>query len=311
MGYTLEPHPEIEGSANHPDFLVKRDDVPQFYLEGIVAGLPSVKEAGAEARLAEVFDLVNRLQACNWFLHVEHRGMPDTPPPVKPLRKELEKWFATLDRAAIEQMLNTEDWDGLPRFEWSHEGLTLLFTASPKSTEAQDAPNARPIGIMMGEFHLIEIDKDIREAVEAKAKKYGALKLPLVVAVNVVGERCDDYDIKNALLGTETVKVTRAPDGHFTESGERIPDGAWFGKKGPRNKTVSAVLIGNKIDVYSSGSTTPVLVHHPYPIHRLTQSSYPLPESLPNEKNHTMDPKEGKSAREFLRLPDPWPPESD
>src|SRR5882724_12110257 len=42
-GFTLEAHPNIEGSANHPDFLVKEGDVPTFYLEAIVAGIPSVK----------------------------------------------------------------------------------------------------------------------------------------------------------------------------------------------------------------------------------------------------------------------------
>jgi hypothetical protein len=43
LGFTLEPHTNIEGSANHPDFLVKEGEAPSFYLEGIVAGLPSSK----------------------------------------------------------------------------------------------------------------------------------------------------------------------------------------------------------------------------------------------------------------------------
>lgn len=74
LGLTLEPHPEIQDSRNHPDFLVKEGDVAKFYLEGIVAGLPSTKDAGAEARLAEVFDLVNSMKISDWFLQVEYRG---------------------------------------------------------------------------------------------------------------------------------------------------------------------------------------------------------------------------------------------
>jgi hypothetical protein len=311
MGYTLEPHPDIETSTNHPDFFVERDDIVQFYLEAVVAGLPSAKNAGAEARLAEVFDLVNKLQTSDWFLHVEYRGLPGTPPPVKPLRDQLKTWLAGLDRAVIEEMLKSEDWDSLPRFEWTHDGLSLSFTASPRSEKTRGATNTRPLGIRIGEAHLIETDNDIRRVVEAKAKKYGELKIPLVVAVNVISEHCDDIDINNALFGNETITVTRTPEGEFAESGNRLPNGVWFGKKGPRNKTVSAVLIGNKIDVYFGGSTTPVLIHNPYVTHRLTLPFYPLPESVPNEQTHKMERKEGKAPKEFLRLPETWPPPND
>lgn len=311
LGYSLEPHPDIEGSSNHPDFLVKHGAVPQFYLEAVVAGLPSAKDAGAEARLAEVLDLVNKLQASDWFLHVEYRGLPKTPPPVKPLRDQLEDWLAGLDRAEIQEMLNTEGWDGLPRFEWTHDGLTLSFAASPRSEKAKTRSDVRPIGIVMGEGYLIQTDKDIRRALQAKAKKYGELKLALVVAVNVVSEHCDDIDMYNALFGTEAVVVTRAAEAQFKEAGRRLPDGVWFGNNGPRNKGISAVLIGYKIDVYSSGSKTPVLVHHPYPARRLALPTYPLPESAPNEQTHRMDRRKGRPAKEFLRLPELWPPESD
>lgn len=58
LGLTLEPHPEIQASRNHPDFLVKEGDVAKFYLEGIVAGLPSAKDAGAEARGLRVLSLL-------------------------------------------------------------------------------------------------------------------------------------------------------------------------------------------------------------------------------------------------------------
>lgn len=312
LGFILEAHPDIENSANHPDFLVKEGENLKFYLEATVAGLPSVKNAGAEARLAEVFDLVNKLQASEWFLHVAYRGMPNTPPPVKELRSQLEKWLGMQDQADIEAALLAKEWSSLPQFEWSHDGLTLTFTPSPRSQKSKGNPDVRPIGITMGEAHMLETDEDIRRAVESKAKKYGTLPLPLVVAVNVLSEHCDAIDINNALLGSETVILTTKADGsHGAAPGQRLPNGVWFGKKGARNQTASAVLIGSKIDVYSCGSKTPLLVHHPYPTHRLILPSYPMPESVPDEETHTMKRKDGKNAGEFLRLPNPWPPVHD
>lgn len=56
---------------------------------------------------------------------------------------------------------------------------------------------------------------------------------------------------------------------------------------------------------------TPLLMHHPYPTHRLSLPSYPLPESKPDETTQAMKKKEGVSAKGILRLPDPWPPADD
>jgi hypothetical protein len=312
LGFSLEPHPDIEHSANHPDFLVKQGETPKFYLEGIVAGLPSAQDAGAEARLAEVFDLINKMEPSAWFLQVEYRGQSGTPPPVKRLRKDLEAWLATQDLKAIDDALQSEDWDGLPRFEWQHEGLTLSFVPVPKSPEGKAKTDSRLVGMVMGEAHILKVDEDIRRAVRAKSKKYGTLPLPLVVAVNVLSEHCDDIDINNALFGTETVVVTTKPDGsHGTSHGRRLPDGVWFGTKGARNQAVSAVLIGNNINPYTCGIETPLLIHHPYPTHPLVLSSYPLPESLPDETTRIMKRKEGRHAKDFVRLPSPWPPAQD
>ena len=312
LGFTLEPHPDIEGSSNHPDFLAKENEVPKFYLEAIVAGLPSAKVAGAEARLAEVLDLVNKMQVGSWFLQVEYQGSSDTQPPVKELRNKLDQWLNSLDAEAIDAALKAEDWDSLPRFEWQHEGLTLAFTPSPRSPKSAAKPDSRPIGMIMGEPHQLNVDEDIRLAVVAKAKKYGKLSLPLVVAVNVLSEHCDKIDIDNALFGTETVVFGERPEGgRFARPGRRLPDGVWFGANGPRRRTVSSVLIGDRINCYSCALRTPLLVHHPYPNHPLSLPSYPLPESKPDETTQTISKKEGVSASGILRLPDPWPPNDD
>ena len=313
LGFSLDPHPDIDGSSNHPDFLVKVGDEAKFYFEGIVAGLPSTKDAGAEARLAEVLDLVNKMQIPGWFLQVEYRGFPDSPPPVKELRKGLESWLATLDIKAIDAALRAQEWDAVPKYEWGRNGLSLTFTPSPKSPEATASPQHQPIGILMSyQGNFLTTDEDIRRAIRAKSKKYGRLALPLVVAVNVVSDHCDDIDIDNALFGTEQIACTLNPDGSIQERAERRLDGAWFGPKGPRNEAVSAVLVGRNIEIYNCADSdkTPLLIHSPYSTHRLVLE-YQLPESIPDDSTKTMKRKAGRSAREFLRLPHPWPPVSD
>jgi hypothetical protein len=92
-----------------------------------------------------------------------------------------------------------------------------------------------------------------------RRQKYGELPLPLVVAVNVDSEHCDDIDINNALFGNEVIQFVRTPDGSCDSGVDTLacPMGFWFDKKGARNQYVSAVLIGCKIDPYKSGVITP------------------------------------------------------
>jgi hypothetical protein len=304
MRYRLRTHPTIKGSSNHPDFLAADDGEPKFYLEAIVAGLPSTKDAGAEARLSEVFDLINKMQTPDYFLELQYRGSPNTPPAVGKLRKSLTKWLRSLDFVEIEAACRAGNFDMLPKFEWKHDGLTLFFSPIPKSVKTRGNTDARSIGITMGEGHLLTTDEDIRDAIEQKSKKYGELSLPLVVAINIVSEHCDDIDINNALFGSEAVQFTRKPDGSIDSgTGVRQLNGVWFGKKGARNRNVSAVLIGCQLDPYKAGAITPQLIHNPYAENPLALPSYPLPQSVPDHTTSTMQKKDGRKACEFLRLP--------
>jgi hypothetical protein len=312
MKYRLTVHPTVAGSSNHPDFLVSERGKPRFYLEAIVAGLPSTKDAGAEARLSDVIDLVNKMQTPDYLLELQYRGSCDTPPPVRKLRKALTLWLRSIDFTAIDAAYRTGDFDVVPKFEWNHEGLTLFFTPIPKSAKTRGTTNARPIGVIMGEAHVLTTDEDIRQAIEQKAKKYGKLSLPLAIAVNVVSEHCDEIDIHNALFGSEATEFTQRPDGSISDGVDvRQPNGVWFGKKGARNRNVSAVLIGCDLDPYKAGVTTPQLIHNPYAENPLNLSTYPLPQSVPNHDTSTMQKKDGRKASEFLRLLSPWPPDHD
>jgi hypothetical protein len=310
LGYTLEPHPTLPDSPKHPDFLVKSGAIAQFYLEAVVAGLPSSEEAGADARLAEILDLVNKMETPGYFLEVQHRGTPTSAPPVRELREGLQDWLSSLDMNTVGELSTAGKFEHLPHYKWSRDGLTLTFRPIPKSARAR--ADARPIGIRMGEAQFISPDQDIRDAIESKAKKYGALCWPLVVAVNVISDHCDETDINNALFGSESFVVFQEPDGSLHEGpARRLPNGIWFGKDGPRNQLVSAVFIVTNLDPYISGIETPLLIHNPYATNPLQLSSYPLPQSVPDRATKTMKRIDGKSATEFLPLPKPWPPAHD
>jgi hypothetical protein len=89
----------------------------------------------------------------------------------------------------------------------------LFFPRIPKSPKTLGTTDARPLGVVMGEAYIITTDADIREAIEQKAKKYGKLALPLVIAVNVVNEHCDEIESSARLRPSAALPLFPASTG--------------------------------------------------------------------------------------------------
>jgi hypothetical protein len=120
-----------------------------------------------------------------------------------------------------------------------------MFTPIPKSAGLRGKPGVRPIGIEVPKGGWFAADVEIKQAVEAKADKYGDLGQSLMVAVNYVGMHCDNIDVMNALYGQESTIVSFADDGGFTQRDQRKPNGLWFRQKGPGNPGVSGIMIAS------------------------------------------------------------------
>jgi hypothetical protein len=96
------------------------------------------------------------------------------------------------------------------------------FMPIAKSPAARGKPGIRPIGAIEPEAQCLQTDADLKNALETKGKKYGAVDIPLVIAVNVLGIHCDETDILNAVFGQEGMVVSQRKDGTIAaEHGER------------------------------------------------------------------------------------------
>jgi hypothetical protein len=151
----------------------------------------------------------------------------------------------------------------------------------------------------------LTLHEDIRNAVQVK-NKYGALDLPFLVAINVMDEfHPSKTDVMNGLLGQETVIFG---PGH-AKPGPRNSDGAWFGPSGPRNRTISGVLVFPGLTSWNMGQTMPWMIHNPCARLPLSVDALPFPQYVANHENNTMLEKAGIPSYAFLDLPQPWPPE--
>jgi hypothetical protein len=310
MGFTATLHPNVPGNVRtHPDFLVLQDDMPCCYLEATLA-VPSGNETAENARIAQVYDTLNAMESPNFFLAIRLRGAPATPPPAARLRRDLAQWLSGLDPDVLGQTLETLGLDGLPSYEWSHDGWDLSFLPIAKPPSLRGQQGIRPIGVKMPEMRIVHSHTAIKTAVCNKATKYGDLALPFVVPVNVIDRFrfARDLDIMNALFGEENVTYTQRPDGTIDCGPGRSRNGAWFGPQGPQNTRVSAALVSLNMDVWNKAGQSPKMIHNPWAARPLSRDLWPLPQLILNLTENRLESKAGLTASEILGLPTPWPP---
>ena len=306
LGFAVELHPPAESVATHPDYLASRNGKPAFYVEATLAGVPSAAAQAAGSRTAVVYDAINTMDSPNFFIGVEVRGAPATPPPARRMRNDVAAWLSTLDLDLVRAL--DDDRNEVPTLRWTHDGWSVVFRPIPKGPKFRAKPGVRPIGVHMSEPGWLNTQGDIKDAIEKKSSRYGNLGLPYLIALNVLSLHCDRTDVLNVLFGDETTLVSEKPDGTLAvEAGERRRNGALFGPTGPRRQIVSAVLVVSNLNPWSMGVDTPRLYHNPWAQNVLSSSHWDLPQYVPDHPNHCMTLKAGRSAAEVLGLPMPWP----
>ncbi|MGO8786734.1 MAG: hypothetical protein ACLQVL_05040 [Terriglobia bacterium] len=303
MGYQAVSHPLLDDVPTHPDFLVMRDSQPKFYME-VTATYTSKEEQAAEARIADMYDKVNDLDSPNFFLGIEPTGAPSESLPKRELNRKLHAWLRTLDPDAV--LAECSSGRAYPSIELPFEGCRVTFEAIPKGPENRGRKGIRTVGTIIPEMVTTSANVAIRDAVSLKAKKYKKLPYPLIVAVNVMSEFCHEIDIMDGLMGTESVKATRQPDGTIkTIWNLRDPNGAWMGPDGARNSTASAAMVMANLSPWTISIDTPELIHNPWAKLPFDQRLWPLPQRVVLDNRIVR--KEGKSGKALLGLPDPWP----
>ena len=306
-GYDVEIHPLLADVTTNPDFLAKRNGVSQFYLEATLAMPPG--DPAADRRLAELHDTLDRMNSPDYFLHFEYRGSPEGNIRGRALRERLERWLEQLDFEEISRLRENQAEGAIPTYSWSEQGVTLTFEPIPKGPRFRGQPGARPVGAVAPmEMRLLRTHDDIRTAIEGKATKYGALELPLVVAVNVMDDFCDDLDVWNALFGEEQLLAIRQPDGQWRDEwGPRVPNGAWRGRNGPRNTLVSAVVVTHQLSPSNLRTRTAQFVHNPWAAHPLPAEALALTQVSVAPVDGRIHRRAGTSIADILGIAPVWP----
>jgi hypothetical protein len=304
-GFQVEFHPDMEGVTTHPDFLVSRDGQALLYFEAIAVS-DSVEEEAENKRIAQVYDTLNILNSPDFYLGIRVNGAPDTPPSGVKLRRDLERWLSGLDWQTIQQSYVEEQYEGIPSYEWSHDGWDVIFEPIPKSESARGTQAVQAIGMTMPMHAMqLNLDKEVKAAVIGK-DRYGDVKLPLVVAVQVINEfAIEKIDVMDGLLGEVALNL----DCNCRPQATRVPNGAWFSPQGPKHTNISAVLAWPTLDPWKFTAVEPLMVHHPCAAHPLPNDAFPITQCIVDQKVRALVEQKGSSMAEILGLDPHWMPE--
>lgn len=304
MGYTVTCHPEVEGTSRRPDFLAEKDG-SAVYVEARSASSSDVV-VGADARVNTLYESLDKINSPDFLLWIDVERQGGGLLRAGPLRSELGKWLKGLNPDAYEDRGNgRRDFPCLP---YEANGWRIQFHALPKSPKARGKEGVRPLGIFGGGRAFPGQDKQgIKNALSNKGSAYGPLGAPYVVAVASSSITTDDYDVKNALYGTEALLVTTGPGGEtYPAALARSPDGYWYKGDHWAHRHVSAVLVVKQLHPAFVGTQQHTIWEHPEPERRVP----PLPmwrRSTVDSHGamHFVDP--ARTPTEWFGLTDPWP----
>jgi hypothetical protein len=304
---TIHPSPG-ETTTRRPDFVAESPSGSRFYIEAVVVTGESEKNAAATARMNVVYDALDRLDSPNFFIGVELRGAPKTPPRAEPMRSFLRERLAALDPDEMTQLVRSASFDALPRWRFEHEGWEIDFFPIPKSPRARGKPGIRPVGMRMPEPFWSEPRLAIRDAIVEKARRYGDLDLPYIIAVNALEAGVDRIDIMEALFGKEKFTVKLTPSGPSRPQMTREPDGVWTSPSGPRHARVSAVLLASPVLPWNVPRAQICLYHNPWARRPYASELTRLPQAIPDSTTaRHMEWQDGESLARIFGLHPQWP----
>lgn len=307
IGFKLQPHPDLPNrSPAHPDFFVTGPDGSDFYLEAVLASENNEVDNSAEARKSVALDALAIASHQNFTLEIESDGVPATQPSGNSLRRAAIGWLDSLNPDEVQACIDTHGFEARPSFSWSHEEWQVTLRPIPLKAERRGMSKTL-VGILDdGSGSLIDAWTPIKNAIKDKGaeSKYGILGKPFLVAVNFNSFHLDRIDEMQALYGQEqyvfnTGQLEKEP------RLKRAPNGAWFGRNGPRYRRVSGLWIFNNLNPYTLATHRQTIYFNPWASHGLPEVLTQFPHAVAHGQK--MKWFDGRSLREIFDLSEGWP----
>jgi hypothetical protein len=305
QGYGMELHPKCGHATRKPDFLAKKPDQSPVAVVEVTTFTPATPEVSQSKRDADVYNALDKAKLpAGWRLDLDIVDHGDKPAALNKIRGDVEKWAAEVAG---------DDPKITPTKTFTYEGWSIELTLY--GGFKKDVPAEHAIASAMGNVRMIDPALEIRQAVEGKGSRYGAMDHPYLIVVSdckdeLSGGRRNGEALADAMFGTIVTRVTKDANGKTVTEDVRQTDGYWGTPNAPKHRNVSGVLVLPKPHLWDLRDERwqPLLVRNPWAERPLPDDFLPLP-GFKHVKDAQYAATEGKALADILELPTPWPPE--
>lgn len=272
LGFAIVREPELTGRANPPDFLMEKDDV-SFYLEATVFG-PSDAAVARQKREDLVTQAVQAAYHPDFLIRLKAVIPGTSQASSAAITEAVERWLATLDwESEYARYLAGDHRDKPTRIEAA--GTQLLVLPWPRDPTIRGDDTYPMVITFPGGGGVVNEAPALLDDLKGKARQFGKLDRPYVVAVLVTRPLAFPHDVPAALFGPEVVRIPVGPGGPVGDATlARDPRAFWVWGNEQRGTRVSAVLAAFHVHPWRVTEAELRLWRSPWP-------SYPLADCLP------------------------------
>lgn len=299
LGYTLDVHPELEGTSARPDFRVHGPN-GSFLLEA-KAVFSGIDDGELHSPMESLFlDIIEGAQADGFTVMLEFEWLGTDMPRAGEILRPIESWLQTLrDTGPHAQgagcILEIRDWQ-------------LELIAFPVAPEQRGEP--RPLlASGPGTAGMVNDTEKLRGALNAKHRKHRGYEgsEPFLIAALMPSTFAGLDAVEKALFGDTALSYQVGQRGN--ERWVRLHNGFWTRQRGPRATWASAVITGFRIVPGAAvANQWPRLWENPWAAVPLA-AELPLPRSAGcKAAQFSHDDADGPySPRALFDLPGDWP----
>ncbi len=297
---TVRVHPQAGDRGKRPDFEIALPGSMQTLVLEAVVCFDEATELWLP-RLKFVFDMINGIDCRDFFILIKEAiaKSPESPP----TRRIASELTSRLHQIEIGRSLSSaEVGEVMTDFLYEDDTVRLLFEIRRKHG-ARDRRQTQNIGMLPVVSKWGDSTHAIRRSLNAKAKRYGKLDKPFVIALNAIADwPQDEHERRQSLFGTRRDYVEAFTGQLQTKV---LDDGFWGSAVHPKWTRVSAVILGRVFETNLPWARL-CLYHNPWARHPLPPDAWPLPIAIMRDGRVVYENSDSKLA-DVLRLPADWP----
>jgi len=280
LGLSPEVHPKPGSGKGRPDFAVAGGGGSRCYLEANVVSKP--RWFSADPLENELLDAINAVAETQptWIgVAVSTKGILECSYKRAPIQREVREWLESIDPEVLSATAPSRN----PSLRIQRDGWEVELVAFGPLP----LPTRRLIQMGPTKSGFLDEGSQLAKSLKSKAKRYGKLDRPLILAINTNDVFTSGQDEHEALLGTRHV--------------------IWCDDSPTRHQRVHGVLFFRGLLPNNMHSVDSRLYVNP-------NIQADIPEELLTlsnmwQRNGKWQVKQGLSLGAVLELPDGWPGE--